>query len=325
VGAVESLSLANRERMLNHPALIMIEWFNWVADPNAWVSLLTLTILEIVLGVDNIIFISILAGKLPAEQQGKARTVGLMLALVTRILLLSMIFLLTKLIHPLFSVLGQGISGKDLVLLVGGLFLIWKSVKEIHHSMEGADHEQSSKVKPKFSSVVWTIVLIDILFSLDSVITAVGLVGGGAPHPDSHMGVANDALKAFVAALGTIPAGAETALANLQAAITPKAAPSHGNGSMTIMILAIIISMMVMLAAAKSISDFVNKHPTIKMLALSFLILVGFILVADGLGHHVPKGYVYFAMAFSFIVEVLNIRMRAKRVASAPLELRKEY
>jgi predicted tellurium resistance membrane protein TerC len=303
----------------------MIEWFNWVADPNAWVSLLTLTILEIVLGVDNIIFISILAGKLPAEQQGKARTVGLMLALVTRILLLSMIFLLTKLIHPLFSILGQGISGKDLVLLIGGLFLIWKSIKEIHHSMEGADHEQSNKVKPKFASVVWTIVLIDILFSLDSVITAVGLVGGAAPHPDSHLAVANDALKAFVAALGTIPAGAETALANLQAAITPKAEPSHGNGSMTIMILAIIISMMVMLAAAKSISDFVNKHPTIKMLALTFLILVGFILVADGLGHHVPKGYVYFAMAFSFIVEVMNIRMRAKHAKAAPVELRKEY
>ena len=250
-----------------------------------------------------------------------------MLALVTRIILLSMIFLLTKLIHPLFHVLGQGISGKDLVLLIGGLFLIWKSVKEIHHSMEGADHEQSAKVAPKFSSVVWTIVLIDILFSLDSVITAVGLVGGAAAaHPDSHMAAANSALNAFVAALGTIPPGAENALVQLQAALAPKAAQSHGNGSMTIMILAIVISMMVMLAAAKSISDFVNKHPTIKMLALSFLILVGFILVADGLGHHVPKGYVYFAMAFSFIVEVLNIRMRAKKTKAAePVELRHQY
>ena len=305
----------------------MLEWFNWVADPNAWVSLLTLTILEIVLGVDNIIFISILAGKLPAEQQGKARTVGLMLALVTRILLLSMIFLLTKLIHPLFTVLGQGISGKDLVLLIGGLFLIWKSIKEIHHSMEGADHEQSSKVAPKFSSVVWTIVLIDILFSLDSVITAVGLVGGAATaHPDAQMTVANNALNAFVAALGTIPAGAENALVQLKTALAPKAVENHGNGSMTIMILAIVISMMVMLAAAKSISDFVNQHPTIKMLALSFLILVGFILVADGLGHHVPKGYVYFAMAFSFIVEVMNVRMRAKHAKKQePIELRHQY
>ncbi len=305
----------------------MLDWFNWVADPNAWVSLLTLTVLEIVLGVDNIIFISILAGKLPAEQQGKARTVGLMLALVTRIMLLSMIFLLTKLINPLFHVLGQGISGKDLVLLIGGLFLIWKSIKEIHHSMEGADHEQSAKVAPKFSSVVWTIVLIDILFSLDSVITAVGLVGGAATaHPDSQMAVANNALNAFVAALGTIPAGAENALVQLKTALAPKAVESHGNGSMTIMILAIIISMMVMLAAAKSISDFVNHHPTIKMLALSFLILVGFILVADGLGHHVPKGYVYFAMAFSFIVEVLNIRMRAKHAkVQEPVELRQQY
>lgn len=305
----------------------MLEWFNWVADPNAWVSLLTLTILEIVLGVDNIIFISILAGKLPEHQQGKARNTGLMLALVTRIILLSMIFLLTKLIVPLFTVFGKGFSGKDLVLLLGGLFLIWKSVKEIHHSMEGADHEQSSKVAPKFSSVVWTIVFIDILFSLDSVITAVGLVGGAATHgAEPHaITAAREAFTSFAAAIGPVPPVAQAAFTDLQTALAPvKAEAAHGSGNMTIMILAIVISMGVMLLAAKSISDFVNRHPTVKMLALSFLILVGFILVADGLGHHVPKGYVYFAMAFSFIVEVLNIRMRTKQVEK-PVELRHTY
>lgn len=306
----------------------MPDWLLWVSDPNAWVSLLTLTILEIVLGVDNIIFISILAGKLPAEQQGKARTVGLMLALITRILLLSMIFLLTKLVHPLFGLFGHEVTGKDLVMLIGGLFLIWKSVKEIHHSMEGADHEHSSKVAPKFSAIVGTIVVVDILFSLDSVITAVGLVGGATVHDAGPHGltVAREAFIQLKAALGpAIPAAAEAPLAALTAALTPgPVAAPHGGGNMTIMILAIVISMGVMLLAAKSISDFVNRHPTIKMLALSFLILVGFILVADGFGHHVPKGYVYFAMAFSFVVEVLNIRMRTKAVPK-PVELRQQY
>ena len=304
----------------------MLEWFQWVGDPNAWVSLLTLTILEIVLGVDNIIFISILAAKLPAEQQNKARTTGLMLALVTRILLLSMIFLLTKLVTPLFRVVGQDISGKDLVLLLGGLFLIWKSVKEIHHSVEGEDHEKTTKVAPSFSSVIWTIIFVDVLFSLDSVITAVGLVGGAAAAPEPHAIVAaREALASFTGALGTVPPAAQGALGQLQAALAPAAAHgSHASGGMTIMILAIIISMMVMLAAAKTISDFVNRHPTIKMLALSFLILVGMILVADGLGHHVPKGYVYFAMAFSFVVEVLNMRMR-KKLPAKPVELRHQY
>jgi predicted tellurium resistance membrane protein TerC len=308
--------------MLNDRAM-----FEWFADPNAWVSLLTLTILEIVLGVDNIIFISILAGKLPEEQQGKARTIGLLLALVTRILLLSMIFLLTKLIYPLFAVLGHAFTGKDLVMLVGGLFLIWKSVKEIHHAMEGADHEHSSNVKPKLSSVVWTIVIVDILFSLDSVITAVGLVGGTAAHVEAEAIVAaRTAFDSFAGAIGTVPPAAADAFAQLKAALQPAQQASHVTGGMTIMILAIVISMMVMLAAAKSISDFVNRHPTIKMLALSFLILVGFILVADGFGHHVPKGYVYFAMAFSFIVEVLNIRMRTKQApAEKAVELRQQY
>ena len=304
----------------------MLDWFQWVGDPNAWVSLLTLTILEIVLGVDNIIFISIIAAKLPAEQQGKARSTGLMLALVTRIILLSLIFLLTKMVTPLFTVLGQAISLKDLVLLFGGLFLIWKSVKEIHHSVEGEDHEKSPKGAPSFSSVIWTIIFVDVLFSLDSVITAVGLVGSAAASAEPHaITAAREALASFTTALGSIPPGAEGALAQLQAALAPaKAHASHGNGSMTIMILAIVISMMVMLAAAKTISDFVNRHPSIKMLALSFLILVGMILMADGLGHHVPKGYVYFAMAFSFVVEVLNMRMR-KKLPQKPVELRHQY
>jgi hypothetical protein len=298
--------------------------FDWISNPDAWISLVTLTVLEIVLGVDNIIFISILAGKLPPEQQGKARNIGLMLALVTRIILLSLIFLLTKLIHPLFYVLGKGFSGKDLVMLLGGFFLIWKSVKEIHHSLEGADHENSSSVKPKLANIIVTIVFVDILFSLDSVITAVGLVGGATHSEPSNILAARQALESLTAVLGSAPPAASAALAQAQAALAPAAAHGHGGGNMTIMVLAIVISMMVMLAAAKSISDFVNRHPTIKMLALSFLILVGFVLMADGFGHEVPKGYVYAAMAFSFIVELLNINMRGKR-DKKPVELRQEY
>jgi predicted tellurium resistance membrane protein TerC len=260
---------------------------HWLTDPQIWISLLTLTVLEIVLGIDNIIFISILAGKLPKEEQGKARFLGLMLALVTRILLLSFIFLLTRLTTEVFSLFGHGFSWKDMVMLLGGLFLIWKSIKEIHHSVEGQDHEASTTVKPKLSAVIGTIVFVDILFSLDSVITAVGLVGGSsAPAGEGH------------------------------------APATSGNGAIGIMITAIVISMIVMLMASGPISDFVNRHPSIKMLALSFLILVGFVLVADGFGHHVPKGYVYFAMAFSFVVELLNIRMRKK---TKPVELRSQY
>jgi predicted tellurium resistance membrane protein TerC len=242
---------------------------DWLTDPNVWISLLTLTILEIVLGVDNIIFISVLAGKLPPEQQGKARTVGLMLALITRVLLLCSIFWLSNLTTPLFSVLGHGMSGRDLVLLIGGLFLLWKSVHEIHGSLEGEDHAKAGG-KATMVSVISQIVIIDIVFSLDSVITAIGLA--------QKIGV---------------------------------------------MIVAVILAMVVMLIAAKSISDFVNRHPTIKMLALSFLLLVGVVLVADGLGHHIQKGYIYFAMAFSFGVEMLNMKMRAAR--QKPVELRKEY
>jgi predicted tellurium resistance membrane protein TerC len=298
--------------------------FDWLSSPDAWLSLLTLTVLEIVLGVDNIIFISILAGELPPAQQGKARTVGLMLALITRLMLLSAIFLLTKLVHPLFAIIGHDFSGKDLVMLVGGFFLIWKSVKEIHHSLEGAEHEKSSNITPKLASIIATIVFVDIIFSLDSVITAVGLVGGASHSEPAHMIAARQALETLTATLGTVPPDATAALATLQTAIAPPKAHLHGGGNMTIMVLAILISMVVMLAAAKTISDFVNRHPTIKMLALSFLILVGFVLMADGFGHEVPKGYVYAAMAFSFVVEVLNINMRRKR-AEHPVELRTEY
>lgn len=261
----------------------------WLSDPHIWISLVTLTVLEIVLGIDNIIFISILAGKLPAEQQGKARTTGLMLALVTRVLLLCSIFWLTKLtgpilprpedlstvsafarsVHWLQGLLQHEFSGKDLVMLGGGIFLLWKSVHEIHGNLEGEDHEAGTRVRATLASVVAQIVVIDIVFSLDSVITAVGLA--------KEIGV---------------------------------------------MIAAVILAMAVMLAAAGAISDFVNRHPTIKMLALSFLLLVGVVLIADGFGQHVEKGYIYFAMAFSFAVEMLNIRARAKR---KPVELRHKY
>ena len=254
--------------------------FHWLSNPDAWLSLVTLTVLEIVLGVDNIIFISILSGKLPPEQQGKARNIGLALALVTRVLLLSFIFVLTKLTAPLFTVpfildhetkLPLAITGQRLVLIAGGLFLLWKSVHEIHGNLEGEAHAESKKVKAALAAVIAQIVVVDIIFSLDSVITAVGMA--------QQIGV---------------------------------------------MITAVILAMIVMFFAAKSIADFVNQHPTIKMLALSFLMLVGIVLVADGCGQHIEKGYIYFAMAFSFVVEVLNIRARAKR-ATKPVELRSEY
>ncbi len=237
------------------------------ADPAFWISLVTLTLLEIVLGIDNIIFISILAGKLPAAQQGRARTLGLMIALVARILLLCSIFWLTKLTGELFRVLAHPVSGKDLVMLSGGLFLLWKSVHEIHGSLEGEDHAQAAKGGATLGSVIAQIVVIDIVFSIDSVVTAVGL----AQH-------------------------------------------------IQVMIAAVILAMLVMLAASGAISAFVNRHPTIKILALSFLLLVGVVLIADGCGQHIEKGYIYFAMAFSFAVEMLNIKMRARR--SKPVNLR---
>jgi predicted tellurium resistance membrane protein TerC len=240
----------------------------WIADPHIWISLVTLTVLEIVLGIDNIIFISILAGKLPHDQQGKARTLGLLIAMVTRIMLLGSIFWLTKLTGDLFAVAGHAFSGKDLVMLGGGLFLLWKSVHEIHGNLEGEEHGSETGGGATLGGVIAQIVVIDIVFSLDSVITAVGL------------------------------------------------GPNIG-----VMIAAVVLAMGVMLAAAGAISDFVNRHPTIKMLALSFLLLVGVVLVADGFRAHIEKGYIYFAMAFSFAVEMLNINMRKKR--AKPVELLK--
>ena len=231
-------------------------------DPQTWLSLITLTLLEIVLGIDNLIFIAILAGKLPPAEQGRARTLGLALALISRLALLGTIFWLAGLTEPLFYVFGQDFSGKDLVLIAGGVFLLWKSVQEIHGLLEGGE---AAAVRASggttLGRVIFQIVLIDIVFSLDSVITAVGLV--------RQIGV---------------------------------------------MIAAVVISLAIMLLAAGRISDFVNRHPTIKMLALAFLLLIGAVLVADGFGQHWNKGYLYFAMAFAVGVEMLNLRARRKKI-----------
>ena len=246
----------------------------WMSDPQIWISLLTLTGLEIVLGIDNIIFISILAGKLPAEQQKKARQLGLSLALVTRVLLLLSLTWLMGMTRPLFTipVLDHGLSGRDLILLVGGLFLIGKSVVEVHEKLEGEDgHSTSAKVRVSFASVIVQILLLDIVFSLDSVITAVGMA--------NQVGV---------------------------------------------MIAAVVIALAVMLIFAGAISDFVNRHPTLKMLALSFLILIGVTLVGESLGQHIPKGYIYFSMAFAFGVEMLNLKLRAKH-KDQPVVLHQPY
>ncbi len=239
----------------------------FLADPQVWISLLTLTALEIVLGIDNIIFISILAGKLPESQQRKARQTGLGLALITRLLLLAGIAWIAKLTTPLFHVAHFAISGRDLILLSGGLFLIAKSTYEIHDKLEGEDDHAGGRVGVSFSKVIVQIILLDIVFSLDSVITAVGMAN-----------------------------------------------------QLWVMVTAVIIAMGIMLAFAGAISDFVHRHPTVKMLALSFLILIGVSLMAEGLHQHIPKGYIYFAMAFSCMVELINLKLRAK--TSPPLELR---
>jgi len=246
--------------------------FDWLADPNAWIALATLTALEIVLGIDNIIFISILVGRLPEAQRDRARRLGLSLAMGSRIALLLSLAWIMRLTEPLFSVLGQGVSGRDLILIGGGLFLLWKSVHEIHGSLEGVHEAEAgtgAAAGASFSGVLVQIAIIDIVFSLDSVITAVGLA-------DQIM----------------------------------------------VMVLAILISVAVMLFAAKSIGEFVDRHPTIKMLALSFLVLVGVTLIAEGFGTHVPKGYIYFAMAFSVAVEMINIRLR--KGLAKPIQLRKD-
>ena len=244
----------------------------WLSDPNAWLALATLTALEIVLGVDNIIFISILCGRLPEHQRAKARNIGLMFAMLTRIGLLFTLTWLMSLTAPLFALFAHELSGRDLILIGGGLFLLWKSVHEIHNSLEGPVDGNEGGVAvaatATFGAVIAQIAVIDIVFSLDSVITAVGMVD-----------------------------------------------------ELSIMVVAIVIAVGVMLFAAGPIGAFVDRHPTIKMLALSFLMLVGVALIGEGWEMHIPKGYINFAMAFAVVVEMLNLRMRAKR---APVELHKQ-
>ncbi|MBC7758951.1 MAG: TerC family protein [Phormidesmis sp. FL-bin-119] len=251
----------------------------WLSNPEIWISLVTLTVLEIVLGIDNIIFISIMASKLPVNKQKKARRVGLALAMVTRVLLLLSLTWIMRLTSPLFNMadwvgLTTGewyeklaISGRDLILIIGGLFLIYKSTREIHEKLEGDEHDVQTKAVITFNGVIFQILLLDIVFSLDSVITAVGMA--------DHIGV---------------------------------------------MVAAVVIAVIVMMISAGGISDFVNKHPTVKMLALSFLLLIGVSLLAEGFDQHIPKGYIYFAMAFSVLVEMLNLKM--KKDKGKPVKLK---
>jgi len=243
--------------------------FGWASTVEGWVALATLTVLEIVLGIDNIVFISILAGKLRVEERDRARRVGLSLAMFIRIALLLSITWVMGLTAPIFTALGQEISGRDLILLIGGLFLIAKSTHEIHDKLEGAEGEASARVAASFASVIVQILLLDIVFSLDSVITAVGM----AEH-------------------------------------------------VSIMILAVIVAVGVMLVSAGPISTFVERHPTVKMLALSFLLLIGVSLIGEGLDQHIPKGYIYFAMGFSVFVEMINLRVRK---SVSPVKLHQPY
>ncbi|MET8381792.1 TerC family protein [Streptosporangium canum] len=245
---------------------------DWVTNPEIWIGFVTLVGLEIVLGIDNIIFISILAGKLPPEQRDKARKLGLLAALLSRLALLLALSWVVKLTSPMFEVFGQPISGRDLILIFGGLFLLGKSVFEMHDSLEGKPGHASGKVASSFTSVILQIMVLDIVFSLDSVITAVGMV--------DELGV---------------------------------------------MVAAVVVSVVVMLFASGPISRFVDKHPSIKMLALSFLVLIGVVLIAEGFEQHIPKGYIYFAMAFSLVVELLNIRLRGKSNGEKPVELHQRY
>ena len=241
----------------------------WLTNPDIWIALITLTALEIVLGVDNIIFISILVAKLPAEQQPRARYVGLGLAMIMRILLLLTLSWIIRLTAPLFTVVGQEISGRDLILIGGGLFLLGKSTREIHERLEGDEGHASARAVATFASVIVQVILLDLVFSLDSVITAVGMVN-----------------------------------------------------EVPVMVAAVVIAVGIMMVSAGSISDFVNRHPTVKMLALSFLLLVGMSLVAEGFDQHIPKGYIYFAMGFSIFVEALNLRARGR---TRPVHLRQPY
>mgnify|MGYP001183531515 FL=1 len=243
---------------------------DWLADPQTWIAFITLVVLELVLGVDNVIFISILAGKLPTHRQDRARTIGLGLAIISRVLLLLSLSWVISLTEPLFSVLTYEISGRDIILILGGLFLLGKSTHEIHQKLEGVEGHASAHIGPSFASVIVQILLLDVIFSLDSVITAVGMVD-----------------------------------------------------QLAIMIAAVIIAAGVMIVSARQISGFVDRHPTIKMLALSFLLLIGFTLIVEGLHQHIPKGYIYFAMAFSVAVELLNLRLR--KVRAEPVKLHEAY
>jgi predicted tellurium resistance membrane protein TerC len=239
---------------------------NWIADPEAWIALVTLTALEIVLGIDNIIFISILAGRLPKTQQNRARILGLAVAMLSRIVLLLSIRWVMRLTSPLFAAVGREISGRDLILIAGGLFLLGKATSEIHARLEGEqNHARQSWGGVTFAGVIVQIMLLDIVFSLDSVITAVGMVD-----------------------------------------------------QISIMVIAVIVAVAFMMFFSGLVSDFVHRHPTVKMLALAFLLMIGITLIAEGLGQHIPKGYIYFAMAFSVFVEMLNLRVRGSR----PLELK---
>lgn len=241
----------------------------WITEPQAWIALVTLTALEIVLGIDNIVFISVLTGRLPEHQRQRGRMIGLALAMIMRIVLLLFLAWIIKLTSPLFTVFGNEISGRDLILIVGGLFLLAKSTHEIHHNLEGHEDEGKVAAHATLASVLFQIMLLDLVFSLDSVITAVGM----ADH---------------------VP----------------------------VMVIAIVLAVGFMMVFAKPIGDYVEDHPTVKMLALSFLLLVGMALVADGLEFHIPKGYIYFAMGFSIFVEMLNLKLRKKR-RQKPIKLRK--
>jgi predicted tellurium resistance membrane protein TerC len=247
---------------------------DWIADPEVWTALATLLLLEVVLGVDNVVFISILAGKLPAEQQNKARQTGLLMAGGMRVLLLLLVGWIVTLKKDLFEIFGIGFSGKELILLAGGAFLIYKATKEIHERLEGATHEREAGAKQlTFGAVIFQVLLLDLVFSIDSVITAVGMT--------SYVGV---------------------------------------------MIVAVVTAVVIMLFASKAIYTFVNDHPTVKMLALAFLLMIGMLLIAEGFGQKVPKGYMYSAIAFSLFVEALNLRSRAKRgIARQPVQMHRPY
>ncbi len=242
---------------------------DWLSDPNAWAALVTLTVLEIVLGIDNIIFISILADRLPRQQQGRARFLGLAIAMVSRILLLFSITWVMRLTNPWFTVMGKEISGRDLILIVGGLFLLAKSTHEIHNKLEGEEEHGSGGGRASMASVLGQIFVLDVVFSLDSVITAVGMAD-----------------------------------------------------RLIIMVIAVMVAVAVMMGLAGAIARFVNAHPTVKILALSFLLLIGVTLIAEGLDQHISKGYIYCPMAFSVFVEMVNLRVRAK---TAPVKLRQPY